>query len=105
MKVQATKAMTSEINAYFKENGIPYEAIYETMSPAAYRWEVDINAEQHEDDFLPATGKMRAIKISYPENFYACPRYVTTRDLLKVFRKSDKTLGGFLHTLCGEIAV
>lgn len=105
MNVQVSKAMTNEINNYFKNNGIPYKAQYETMTPAAFGWNVDINTEQHEADFLPASGKMRAIKILYPEDFYACPRYVTTRELLRVFRKSNKTLAGFLGNLCDEIAI
>lgn len=104
MNVQASKTMTKAINEYFKQNGIPYAAIYETMSRAEYSWNVDIYTEQHEDDFLPASGKMRAIKIIYPANYYACPHYITTRELIKVFRKSNKTLAGFMRDLYGEIA-
>lgn len=105
MNVQVSKTMTNEINNYFKTNGIPYAAIYETMTPAAYGWNVDIYAEQHEDDFLPASGKMRAIKILYPGELYACPRYITSRELSQVFRKSNKTLAGFMRDLYDEIAI
>ncbi len=105
MKVQATKAMTSELNKYFKQNGIPYAAQYETMTPAAFGWNVDIYTEQHEADILPASGKMRAIKILYPAEDYALPRYITTRELVRIFRKSNKTLAGFMGNLCDEIAI
>lgn len=103
MKVQATKKMTDEINKFFKEKKIPYEAVYETMSPAAYKWNVD-TFDDHDDDYLANTGKMRSIKILYPYEYYACPHYLTTRELVDIFRKSNKTLDGFMSCLFDEIA-
>lgn len=104
MNVQVSKTMTNAINEYFKQNGIPYAAIYETMSRNAYALNVDM-FDFNGDDYLPQTDKMRAIKILYPVEDYALPRYITTRELVRVFRKSNKTLAGFMGNLCDEIAI
>lgn len=105
MKVQATTTMTKELNKYFKANNIPFNAVYESMSENAYKWYVSTDIWDNEADYIPQSGKMRAIKIYYPDNYYATPRYLTSRDLVRVFRKSDKTFNGFMKDLYDDIAV
>lgn len=105
MKVQATKTMTKAINDFLKENGERMRAIYETMSRRAFEINVDFDFWDNERDYLPASDKMRAVKIVYPVEYYAMPRYLTSAALVKLFRKSDKSYNGFMREVLDEISI
>lgn len=40
-----------------------------------------------EADYDCADGKFKAICVSYPSNYFACDRYLTTRELVGEFRR------------------
>lgn len=105
MKVQATKSMTRAINDYLKSKGEKMVAVYETMSREAYKIKVDFGIWSNENDYLPASGEMRAIKIVYPSEYYAMPQYLTSAALVKIFRKTDKTFNGFMSAVLDEISI
>ena len=105
MKVLATKTMTNAINDFLKENGERKRAIYETLSRWAYKCMIDFDVWANEIDYLPKTDALRVIKIVYPPEYFAMPRYLTSNDLVKIFKKSDKTYNGFMRELMDEIAL
>ena len=75
------------------------------MSIKAYEYRVDYNALEHENDYNYETLQFKALRIAYKSEFYACDRYLTTNDLVRIFRNSDKTYEGFKSELleCLEI--
>ena len=64
-----------------------------------------IDDKGNENDYLPASGEMRAIKIVYPSEYYAMPQYLTSAALVKIFRKTDKTFNGFMSAVLDEISI
>lgn len=88
MKVKCTKVMATEINKHFKNNS-KYNG-YEAYISKTY-------------DFFD--GDIQVIKISYPYNFYACDAILDDSDLLKIYKKSDKTYNGFFATLLEEVEI
>lgn len=105
MRVQATKVMTNAINKYLQEHGEKMRAEYRTASPEHYKTYVDYDLWNNEGDYLPEQARMRYIQIIYPEHFYAMPGYLTTRELLKIFKKSDKTYNGFMDAVLEAISI
>ena len=97
--------MTKAINDYLKSKGEKMVAVYETMSREAYKIKVDFGIWGNENDYLPACDKMRAVKIVYPPEYYAMPQYLTSRELVKIFRKTDKTYNGFMDAVLDAISV
>lgn len=52
------------------------------------------------DDYNPATGKFKAICVSYPPEWYASPRYISTAQILAEFhRKNVTTASGLVDML------
>ena len=84
MRVEATKTLTAWLNNQFKQHNIPYKAVYATMTQREYDWQVGDTSMEYDYNFT--TGKYRVIKILYPDNYYACPQYLTTTLLLKLAR-------------------
>ena len=93
MQVKATKAMTAAINKCSGKG--EFKAHYVTLTPAQYSIIVGDPFRNEMHDFNPATGKMCAIMIEYPPEEYAPERYVTSRDLIRIFHDSDRTIQGF----------
>ena len=75
------------------------------MSVQSYEYSVDYNAIRNEIDYDPKTGNMKALLIEYNPESYAMPKYITTRDLLKAFKSSNKSPGGLIKALTDMIAI
>lgn len=106
MKVKVSKTMLKEMIKYFEKkkeyNG--YGFWYCEMSPEQFRYCVDYNGIwEHETDYDYTKNKIKVLEITYPEEFYANDKYLTTKDLVKCFRNSDKTLNGFMEQIASEI--
>ena len=104
MKVQAARKITKAINDFLKENGERMRAKYVTMSRRAFEINVDFDLWENEIDYLPASDKMRAVKIVYPVKYHAMPRYLTSAALVKLFRRYDKSYNGFMREVLDEIS-
>ena len=99
MVVKVTKKMASVLAKEFKD----YEIEYQEMTEQAYRYCVDFDSFNHENDYNFLTNKFKVITVEYPADYYACNKYLTTNDLLKCFKKSDKTYNGFIAEVKDEI--
>lgn len=103
MRVEASKTMTREL----KKAITGYEFCYIELNPDAYSWNVASIWDNEIDLKYTKEGKpvFRAIKVIYPPEFYAMPYYLTTRELNKIFRNSNKTLEGFMNEVKAAIEI
>lgn len=107
MKLTTTRALASainnEINKDAKFKGYKISRI--EMNENAFCLYVDSNIFNHEIDYNINNGKFNVFRISYPLDFYACDRYLTTKDLNEIFNNSDKTFDGFVACLKNYIEI
>lgn len=95
MKVKVTYPMLKEIKKALPK----YNVSLEKYTLEQYERFVDFDVYRNEIDYDDKTGKMKVIKIIYPDSYYAMPRYLTTKDLSQIFKYSDKTYNGFIKEL------
>lgn len=104
MQVKVSKVMVKFLNDnLLKSKG--YKAVFNEITTDQYSLYVSYDIMDHENDYNYNTAKMKSIKILYPDNYYAVPRFLTTNDLVKIFKNSDKTVQGFLNELWNEIEI
>ena len=96
--------MAAAINRAAAAAGMPYKIIHCTMPQKMYAWHVG-SAWENETDWNATTGKMRVIKVLYPDEWYAMPRYLTTKDLQRLAYESDRTYDGFMNTVLKDIEI
>lgn len=106
MRVQATKTMTRELNKVAKASGIPYRFEYIEVPLDTYKWKVNYDYFEAYDygDFDISTGKCKAIEVVYPSSWYACPQYITTARLHKVYEAGD-TLESFINRVIEDVEI
>ena len=104
MDTKVSVAMEKAINSYFKENGIEYNAEYLLLTPRTYDLYVG-NSDYNEEDFDVEKEMMRTIVIYYPSEMYAIPKYLTTNELTGIYRRSNRTMKGFMNDLYEEVRI
>lgn len=93
MKVKATKVMADFLR---KSTGKrDFTISLEKMTERQFALCVSIETYRHTADYNPETCLFNVIKITYPPEYWAMPRYITTADLLNIFKHSNKTAEGF----------
>ena len=100
IKIQATKTLTNFLNDHLNDIG---RFSYVKMSPAAYEVHVNNAAWYYNNNDLlydrAGFNYYRVIVLEYAPENYALPAYISTNDLLKVFKHSDKTAAGFINEM------
>ena len=106
MLIAATKKMVNELNKAAKAAGRPEKFGHVTMTPASYKWYVGMDTDGAFDygDYNYSTGLMRAIRVEYPADWYACDGYITTKQLNKLYRAGD-TVETFTARVLEEIEI
>lgn len=104
MKTMQIKASNPMLKA-LKENIPKYVFKLEKFTIDQFRLFVDVDVWKNDKDYNPATGKMQVIKVIYPDNYYCCPRYLTTYELVDIFRRSNRTFQGFMDEVKRELEV
>ena len=91
MKIKVSKVFADFINKTAKELGFEVSAKVVELSENMYRLHVSYDIFRAEDfgDYNYNTGKYKAIKILYPENYFACPNYLTTYQLTQEFKRNN----------------
>ena len=95
MKIASTKAMATLLNKIAKEMGITDRHFrYITVSPEVYKRYIDIEIYNAYDngDYNWETGKIRAIEVEYPSEYYANNNYLTTKDLNRIFKRYKSSI-------------
>lgn len=89
MKIKATKVMASYIGKLLPE----YRVIAVELTDDNYIALVgrDLFWRTQEHDFNEKTRLTKAIKIVYPEEYYAMPRYICTSELNDIFKREGVT--------------
>lgn len=95
MKIASTKTMATLLNKIAKEMGITDRRFrYITVSPEVYKRYVDIEIYNAYDngDYNWETGKIRAIEVEYPSEYYANNNYLTTQELNRIFKRYKSSI-------------
>lgn len=90
MKIKVSKAMANFINKSSKVWGFKGVASVVEMTERGYAlnlgscavWDAEMTG-----DYDYNTGMFKAIKILYPEEYYACPKYISTQNLTDELRR------------------
>ena len=86
MKVKVSKVFADFINKTVKD----VEARVVKMSENQYRMNLGGFAVWDAEEFGDydwQTGEYKAIVVVYPYDYYACPRYISTKELTKEFKR------------------
>lgn len=97
MKLKTSKVMAEMLNKEIKKMGLDYNITQIRLTPQQFEYYVNIDSYNNENDYNYITNKFNVIQIEYPLNYYACNKYITTNDLIKIYDKSNKTFNGFLQ--------
>ena len=89
MNIQVTKVFANFINKTAKELGFKAEASFVLMTEGMYRAYVANPEDAMWDgrDYDWDKRMYKAIRVDYPDDYYACPRYLTTIELCKEFKR------------------
>ena len=100
MRVKVTAKMAKEIT---KRTG--FNATLEKLNCNNYQWYVSGDPDANIQDYDIETGLFSAIRIDYPAEYYACPRYLTTRELKKIYYTSNGSAEDFFRAVRNEIEI
>jgi hypothetical protein len=106
MYIKVSKAMCKELNKNMKEASYCVSKIvYDEMSPQAYKSLVDSDLYSNEIDYNINTGRFKVLCVIYKDDCYCMDKYLTTRDLNRLFNDSDKSAEGFFNEVNNEIMI
>ena len=75
------------------------------LTPESYQLKVDYDLFRNESDFNIDKHIFKVIQIIYPPEYYALPRYITTRDLRRTYKNSDGSYDDFINELIKDCEV
>jgi hypothetical protein len=104
MLVKATKAMTDLLRKNLNLECIEMIKLCK-FSESEFSRLVDYNSYNRICDYSLTTGKFSVIKIIYKSENYANPAYLTTKDLLRCFNRSDKSIDSFINAIADAVAI
>ena len=90
MKIQVSKAFAKFINETASEKGVKLSASVVEVSPSAYGFYI-ADPYLNGYDYNSKKDVYKALYIEYPTEYYARPRYVTTRELNAEFTRLGVT--------------
>lgn len=90
MKIASTMTMAKLLNRLAKEMNKGMSFRYITTTPEIYKAYIDMDLWDAEDygDYNFNTGRLRAIEVEYPSEYYACNNYLTSKELNKIFKNN-----------------
>lgn len=103
MKIKATKTMALALNKAMKNSN--YKVSLEKFTERQFALYVDIDTYKHDIDYNIEDCTFNVLKVEYPQDYYACNRYLTTRDLVNIYKHSDKTYDGFMQQVIESIEI
>lgn len=87
MNIQVSKVFASFINKTAKEMGFEAHAEVVAIPKSAYSFVTGTDLWDAGNDYDYTTGTCRVIEVSYPYDFYATRKFLTTYELTTEFRK------------------
>lgn len=104
MKVKVTKTMAAAIKKSMRAMYPAVTVSLETYKPDVYSRNVG-SVWENEQDYDYSSGQFKCIRIVYPDEYYAMPRYLTTRELRYIAGRCNGTLDGFMHAVKQAIEI
>ena len=106
MRVAATSLMARSIHKSMKTRGFDGSVSFVRIPRNNYTLVVGGNIYDNERDYDDRTGTFKTIKVEYPSDYYACPRYLTSKDLRAIMAgATEKTYDGFMNEVYREIEI
>jgi hypothetical protein len=106
MNIQVSKTFANFINKTAKEMGFEAHAEVIALRSSAYTFATGTDWLDGECDYSPSTDTYRVIEVSYPYDFYATRKFLTTYGLTTEFRKRGvKTEEGLKDMLYDMLAI
>ena len=87
MKIQVSKVFAKFINDTAKEMGFEAHAEVIALRSSAYTFATGTDRWDGECDYNWENDTYRVIEVSYPYDFYATRKFLTTYELVNEFRK------------------
>lgn len=104
MKLATTQTMARYLAKNTKHGG--YEIKQEKLPVDAFRLRVSYDVWANDGDFDFSTNKFSVIKIVYPQEYFAEPKYLTTNDLCRIYKNAkERTAAGFVEAFDDFIEV
>lgn len=91
MKVAATSTLAKALNNNRSTTSSIAKISYRTTDINHYAWYIDVDYYYHSEDYLASTSKMRYIQVDYKPECYAMSRYLTTREIDRIFKTEHCT--------------
>ena len=89
MNIQVSKVFAKFINDTAKEMGFKAHAEVVALRSSAYTFATGTDLWDAGADYDYATGTVKVIEVSYPYDFYATRRFLTTYELNREFRQRN----------------
>ena len=105
MKLKTSKIMAKMLNEKIKDFGLDYKITQKQITLEQFRLYVDFDIWEHENDYNSSNQKFNVLEIEYPLDYYACNKYLTTNDLIKIYKDSNKTFNGFLDSFKNYVEI
>ena len=105
MKLKTSKVMAKMLNEKIKDFGLDYKITQKQITLEQFKLYVDFDFWEHENDYNSSNQKFNVLEIEYPLDYYACNRYLTTNDLIKIYKDSNKTFNGFLDSFKNYVEI
>jgi hypothetical protein len=103
MQIKVSKRMALFLQQ--KTRGANFSVDYVELAPKAFSFLVDGDEWRNEADYIWSVGRFKVLRISYPSSYFAGCRYLTTRDLTRIFDESDGTADGFIRSFFEAVEV
>ena len=87
MNIKVSKVFANFINKTAKEMGFKAHAQVIALRSSAYTFATGVDQWDGERDYDWETGTYRVIEVSYPYEFYATRKFLTTYELTREFRQ------------------
>lgn len=105
MNITTSKTFANFLQTEIKRRKIPYIIEWLQLDEDRFKWFVDFNIFAHKKDYHMDVKKFNVISVIYPPDYYAPQKYLTTKDLTNIYRKSDGSIDGFMRVLINEIEI
>lgn len=101
MKLKTTKILANEINKRTNK----FKVYQKQLTIEQFERLVNAHSLENENDFNWETGKFNVFMIEYAPEYYAVNDYATTNDLIKIYKRSNKTLESFITEFENEFEI
>ena len=103
MKIQATKVFAKFISDTCKERGIKCEASLVTLPAHSYSFITGTDLWDAWCDY-DKNGMYKAIRLEFPQEYYACSVHISTNELVREFRARNVSTWADLQDMVADIA-